>query len=225
MTDFEISVWDNVTDTTYKETRKVITVPQLFNIIKGNDYKIVIQRIRAETDKSKRDELKRALLSGVTVSGVFRERRITGLSKHSGFICLDFDGISDNKIVQIKDKLKLDKYIYGFFTSASGKGLAVIVRIDPLRHAESFLALEKYFYEEHSLVADTSCKDVCRHRYFSYDPDAYTYLQAKVFDKFPKIKKNLVSHHCLLVVQLKGVRGVRGVRGVFQKTSIQKLQI
>lgn len=195
MADFEISVWDGITDTSYKETRKVITVPQLFEIVKANEYKVVIQRIRAEPDKTKRDELKKALLSAVTVSGVFSERRTAGLAKHSGCICIDFDGIAENKIGQIKDKLRADKNVYGFFISASGKGLAVIVRIDPLRHAETFLALEKYFYEEYGLVACSGCKEVCRLRFFSYDPDAHVYFQSNIFDKFPKADKKPKKHY------------------------------
>ncbi|QGH73382.1 MAG: virulence associated protein E [Podoviridae sp. cty5g4] len=195
MADFEISTWDGILDTTYKETRKVITVPQLFNIIKSNEYKIVIERIRNEPDKIKRDALKKTLLSAVTVSGVFDERRASGLKKHSGFICLDFDGVFGRKIEQIKEKLQADKNIYGYFVSASGKGIAVIVKIDPLRHTESFLALEKYFFEEYGLVADTGCKDICRLRFFSYDPNAYINLQSNIFDKFPKADKKPKKHY------------------------------
>lgn len=195
MSDFECSVWEGVTDTTYKETRKIITLPELFAIIRGTDYKIVIEKIRAEPDKAKRDEFKKALLAAVTVSGTFRERRTTGLIRHSGFICIDFDGVSDGKIGQIKSKLKEDKNVFGFFTSASGKGLAVIVKIDPLRHAESFLALEKYFYEQYGLVADAGCKDVSRLRFFSHDPDAFTNFQSNVFNKFPKEDKKPKKHY------------------------------
>lgn len=195
MNDFECSVWEGVTDAAYKETRRIITIPELFTIIRGNDYKIVIERIRAEPDKAKRDELKKVLLSAVTVSGTFGERRTTGLIRHSGFICMDFDGMSDGKIAQIKSKLTEDKNVFGFFTSASGKGLAVIIKIDPIRHTESFLALEKYCYEQYGLVADAGCKDVSRLRFFSYDPEAYTNFQSSVFNKFTKEDKKPKKHY------------------------------
>ena len=195
MADLEISVWDGITDTAYKEARRIITLPELFTIIKGNDYKVVIERIRAEPDKVKRDELKKALLSAVTISGVFRERRNAGLTKHSGVICIDFDGISDSKIGHIKDKLKGDRFVFGYFTSASGKGLAVIVRIDPLRHTDSFIAIEKYFYEQYGLVADVNCKDICRLRFLSHDTEAHTNFQSFVFDKFTKEDKKPKKHY------------------------------
>ena len=193
MADFEISLWADIFDAGYKENREIITIPELFRIIRGEKYKVIIEKIRSVDDKAKRDELKQ-MLPAVTVSGTFRERRIHGLIKHSGFICMDFDNLGA-KAESIKTALQNDKNIYGCFTSASGRGLAVLVRIDSHRHTETFTALERYFYEQYGLVADVGCKDICRLRYFSHDPSAYTNTASQIYNKFPKVDTKPKKHY------------------------------
>lgn len=193
MSDFEISVWKDVYDAGYREDRKVINIPEFFTMIKGNEYKVIIEKIRGEPDKEKRNVLK-TMLPAVTVSGTFRERKLHGLIKHSGFICMDFDDLGQ-KAEPIRESLKQDRFVSGYFYSASGKGLAVLVRIEPHRHTETFEALERYFFETYGLVADIGCKDITRLRFFSYDPDAYLNLTAQCFNKFPKVDKKPKKHY------------------------------
>ena len=193
MADFEISVWKDIYDSEYKEDRKTITVPELFNIVRGKEYKHIIERIRAEPDKQKRTILKESL-PAITISGTFRERKNAGLVKHSGFICIDFDAIG-NKKESVRELLKADKFVYGLFWSASGNGLAVIVRIDGHLHNESFISLEKYFYENYGLVADIGCKEVSRLRYISHDEDAHINTAAEIYNKFPKVDKKPKKHY------------------------------
>lgn len=195
MGNFEISVWKDIYDSKYDENRRVITIPEFFEIIRGNgnEYRVIIERIREETDKERRSELKK-LLPSVTVSGTFRERRLNALIKHSGFICIDFDNIG-TRLDSIRESLNEDRNIAGYFLSASATGLAIIVKIEGHRHEESFEAIERYFFEKYSLVADAGCKDICRLRFFSYDPKAYTNFQSELFNKFPKIDKKPKKHY------------------------------
>lgn len=193
MADFEISIWKNVADAGYKADRQSMTVYSFMDTIKSDKYKVVAEAIRAEPDKDRRNILKTALPSA-TVSGVFRERKKDGLLKHSGLICMDFDKLGD-KVAQYKEALRKDKHTLAIFTSVSGAGLAVIVQIDPLKHLESFEALEKYYYEQYSLVADTGTKDICRLRFFSHDPDAHINPQAEPFLKLPKPDKKPKKHY------------------------------
>lgn len=186
-------VWDSITDTRFKENRRTINISELFYIIRGDEYRLIIEKIRSESDDNKRKSLKE-LLPAVTISGTFSERKNACLLRHSHYLCMDFDKLGSQK-QSYKDKLKEDKYVYGYFTSASGNGLAVIVKIDPLRHQETFDALSKYFYNQYGLVADIGCKDVSRLRFFSHDPDAHTYYQAQAFDKFPKADKHPKKHY------------------------------
>lgn len=193
MADFEISVWKDVYDAGYREDRKTIIIPAFFEMIRGNEYKVIIEKIRCESDREKRNLLK-MMLPAVTVSGTFRERKLHGLIKHSGFICMDFDDLGQ-KAEPIRESLKQDRFVSGYFYSASGKGLAVLVRIEPHRHTETFEALERYFFETYGLVADIGCKDITRLRFFSYDPDAYLNLTAQCFNKFPKVDKKPKKHY------------------------------
>jgi len=193
MADFEMSIWKNVADAGYKADRQSMTVYSFIDIIKSDKYKVVAEAIRAEPDKDRRNILKTALPSA-TVSGVFRERKKDGLLKHSGLICMDFDKLGD-KVAQYKEALRKDKHTLAIFTSVSGAGLAVIVQIDPLKHLETFEALEKYYYEQYSLVADTGTKDICRLRFFSHDPDAHINPQAEPFLKLPKLDKKPKKHY------------------------------
>lgn len=63
-----------------------------------------------------------------------------------------------------------------------GSGLFALVPIAyPERHREHFLALEQFMYERHNIVVDSSCKDVCRLRGYSYDPDYYINENALVY--------------------------------------------
>lgn len=193
MADFEMSIWKNVADAGYKADRQTITVYSFIDIIKSDKYKVVAEAIRAEPDKDRRNVLKTALPSA-TVSGVFRERKKDGLARHSGLICMDFDKLGD-KVSEYKEALRKDKHTLAIFTSVSGAGLAVIVQIDPLKHLETFEALEKYYYEHYSLVADVGVKDICRLRFFSHDPDAHINPQAEPFLKLPKPDKKPKKHY------------------------------
>lgn len=130
-------------------------------------------------------------MRGVTTSGTFSYRRSNDILKHSGIIAIDID--DDHNIEDLKEKkeqLKKDKYVHGLHYSVRGFGLVAYVKIDPERHLDAFLGLEKYFADEYSIVIDPSCKNVDRYRYVSYDPDLYYNKKSATFKKYiPKKKK------------------------------------
>lgn len=119
---------------------------------------------------------------GVTPSGTFSYRAVGSLIQHSGVIAMDFDA-KDNENFPA-DEIALDVYTYAMHRSISGAGWVVYVKIDPEKHTEAFLALEKYFANQYNVVADPSGKDVCRFRFVSYDPDLYQNHSAKVWKKY-----------------------------------------
>ena len=54
----------------------------------------------------------------------FYKRNDKSLIEHSGLICLDFDGYKTNKeLLQEKEKLTKNKFVFSVFVSPSGKGL------------------------------------------------------------------------------------------------------
>jgi len=146
------------------------------NRIKEGRSRSLVETIRSEDDKSARDKLKMQLPC-VMFSGRFRERNTSGLIEHSGFICLDFDGI-DNR-----EELAADPYIYACWLSPSGNGVKALVKIPTDDHYGSFLAIEKRYPN-----IDRACKDVSRVCYESYDPDIYINEESDVFADQVKVE-------------------------------------
>jgi len=79
--------------------------------------------------------------------GQFTKRSDSSLEEHSGLICLDFDGYETNKdLLQEKERLSKNKYIFSVFISPSGKGLKALVKIpaDADNHKSYFLSLQTF---------------------------------------------------------------------------------
>lgn|SRR5574343_49187 len=191
-----ISLWENVYAT--KKSQDTIPLAVFTESIILGKYRTEIEAIRNAESKEKRNELKKRL-PAVTVSGVFNERNTLGLLEHSGYICIDFDDLG-NELPAVREKLASDPYTYFGFASASGKGFAVIVQIEKENHEKAFEGLQKYYDLKYSLIADASCGDICRLRFVSYDPEAITGLQPKIFKEYAsegsKPKKNYAAIPC-----------------------------
>ena len=190
--DFSISVWDDVCDIKEKTNRQIITIPEFVEIIRSDKYKDVITKIRNEPDKKLRSELKKSL-PAVTASGVFKTRMISGFVSHSQYICLDFDDIEN--IETARSKIVAEKFVSACFLSASGQGLAALVRIKPDEHERAFDGLVEHFEKEHRLIADIGCRDVSRLRFVSHDPLVEFKATADVFKGYPKKEKPASKHY------------------------------
>jgi len=154
--------------------------------IKTGKSKDLVEAIRNEKNKEKRDALK-IKLPAILFSGTFTNRNAKGLKDHSGYICLDFDKYeSDKKMTADRKKFEKDEYTFSVFTSPSGNGLKVIVKIPPVveNHRDYFIALEKYYNSENF---DIACKDVSRVCYESYDEKIYINPKSKEWNKFDEI--------------------------------------
>jgi hypothetical protein len=150
--------------------------------IKSGANKDTIKMIRSCKDKGERNEYKK-LLPAVCFSGQFNKRSDSSLILHSGIICLDFDDYEKKKdMLQDKEMLCKDKYVYSVFISPSGNGLKVLVKIpqDPDNHVNYFNALSKHFDSQHF---DKTCKNLSRVCYESYDPLIYINDNSSVWDK------------------------------------------
>ena len=129
--------------------------------IKDGRFREKVEQLRSIKDKNAYAEAKTNFPS-VTVSGIFSQRNKRSLIKHSGLICLDIDNLDD--VETVKATIKKDSFVYAIFTSVSGKGLAVIIRIepDPEKHLSSFQKLKEYFFMMYGLEVDNSCSDISR---------------------------------------------------------------
>lgn len=169
-------------DTFHKKQSKAEPIGYILEQIKTNkEIESKINIIRNETDKSKRNILKEKLPC-FTLSGLFKEKNDSGLLQHSNLICMDLDDVEDVKYC--KTELIKDPYTFACFLSASGKGLAVIVKIDGTKHRESFDGLAEYYYNLYSLIVDPACKNLSRLRFMSFDPELYHNPDSKIFKKY-----------------------------------------
>lgn len=152
----------------------LISLSEVFKAIQsGSDFKNIIEGIRNEKDKDKKDKLKKAL-PAITPSATFGEQRKNEFIKsYNALICLDFDKISD--LQKKKTALSEDKYCMAVFISPSGNGLKFFAKVDgdSKGHLENFNTLKDYILKTFQIEADKACSDVTRLMYLSYDKDLF----------------------------------------------------
>lgn len=158
-----------------------IPVEKAFSRIKNGSSKILLEKIRSVETKDEKNKLKQQLPCYL-FAGTFSARNDNSIVEHSGLIALDFDGFPDEKTFkQWRKKLEKDVHTMAVFTSPSGDGLKSIVKIpkcDRDEHKLYFIALEKYFDCEYF---DTSCKNISRACYESFDPKIFVNYESKLW--------------------------------------------
>lgn len=153
-----------------------ISIIGFLNLIKSSEsFKAKIEEYRSETDKQKREELKKKL-PAVTFSGTFKQHRNdTNLKTYSNYIVIDID-ITDVGIVKrVKELMVQDPHIVTFFTSPSG-GIKALV-YGELHHREQSTIMYPfiiwYFQKYYNIELDSTSRNVSRLCFCSYDPDIY----------------------------------------------------
>lgn len=173
-----ITVFKSILNTT---TPFYPEVSEVFDEIRtGRKCKDLIGLIRKEKDKDKQNELKKGL-PAICFSGTFSKRSDNSIIEHSGLICLDFDNFKSAELMdQAKNGFKDDSFTHAVFTSPSGNGLKVIVKIpkDIDNHKLYFNALRDYYNTEEFDVTSKNLSRVC---YESYDPDIYVNYDSDVW--------------------------------------------
>jgi hypothetical protein len=176
----DITIFKSIKDTDTPFHRDVRVI--LNRIKEGSETtRDLVKRIRSEKNKPERQELKK-LLPAICFSGTFNKRTDASLIQHSGLICLDFDGYSKQKeLLQDKENLTKNKYVFSVFISPSGNGLKVLVKIpaDAENHTNYFNSLEKYF---NSPYFDKTSKNISRVCYESYDPLLHINENSSIWD-------------------------------------------
>tara|TARA_R100000781_G_scaffold114010_1_gene83805 strand:+ start:1219 stop:3639 length:2421 start_codon:yes stop_codon:yes gene_type:complete len=179
MTKHVITIFKDIKET---ETPFYRDVNIILERIKTGASKDLIKQIRLEKDKTTQNTLKQSLPS-ICFSGKFTKRNDNALEEHSGLICLDFDGYRTSKeMLAEKERLSKNKYVYCVFISPSGKGLKAIVKIpsEVENHRSYFNSLKTYFKSPHF---DSTCKNVSRVCYESYDPLLVINRTSSVWEK------------------------------------------
>jgi hypothetical protein len=153
-----ITIFQNIRDT---DTPFYRDVHIILERIKNGATKELVKKIRLEKRKPERNELKKQL-PAICFSGEFNKRADSALIAHSGLICLDFDGyVKQKELLQDKENLSKNKYVFSVFISPSGNGLKVLVKIpaDAENHVNYFNSLEKYL---NSPYFDKTSKNISR---------------------------------------------------------------
>ena len=158
-----------------------ISIEAIYNRIKAGQSRMQIEKIRGETDKKKRLELK-GQLPCILFSGKFSHREDKGIQTHSGYICLDFD--HKENLQEFKKEMCTDKYVCMAFVSPSGDGLKVVIKIpaDIETHKFSALALAEYFKSK----GVDHFADISRICFESYDPEIYYNSKSEVYKEMKK---------------------------------------
>lgn len=192
--------------TIYKDIYSVSTpfyrsIDYVLERIKRGESKYLVEQVRSEKDKEKRNKLKEKL-PAILFSGTFNHRSVSGLKDHSGFICLDFDKYqNENEFSEDRIKLINDKYVYSLFVSPSGNGFKVIVKIPPDKdkHKDYFNALQHHF---NSPYFDESVKDVSRVCYESYDPNIFINKDSLIWEKsFEDVGRKFIDKSPIVLLE------------------------
>ena len=168
-------------ETIHNKNNTPYSIKQILDLIKNEKYNSQINLIENETDKIKKDKLKKRL-PGVTISGLFNESRIKeNIKFHSGLIQVDLDNVENIELE--RNKLINDIYSYAVFKSPSGKGLKILVKIPPEinLHEKHFFELEKYYLMNYQLIIDKSCKDISRLMFLCSDKNIFINENSKEY--------------------------------------------
>ena len=165
-----------------------MTIDEFISGIKYGEWEEESTMCRIMETKKERDEYKKKSVPGVTISGLFTPiRSEVNLVEHSGFICMDVDGFTDRE-----DLLK-DPYTYALFASISNGGLAVLVKVNPEKHKESFRWLQNYYYKSYGIGVDEKPQNPASLRFVTFDPNIFVNESAKKSRTLTEKKKKVSS--------------------------------
>lgn len=165
-----ISYWTTVKNV--KKDFERTTVDEFLERVQSGYWKEHVELIRSEENKDRRKKHKETL-PAVTIAGVFKNRNENGLENHSGFICIDIDDYTD------RSKINNDEYTYASMASVSNTGFAVIVKVDPHKHKESYIFISEHYFNQYGIIVDPAPKNVASCRFVTYDEDVFINKKSK----------------------------------------------
>ena len=149
----------------------LVDTEEFFEDIRVGRWKSEINTLREclENDGKEAYNKKKKLLFAVTLSGNFNGR--TELVEYSGLLQGDIDNVENPEL--LRDELSLDPHVRASFISPSGHGVKLAIKVphDPAFHREYFNYAQNYFRQNYNVKIDTSCKDITRLLFVSYDAD------------------------------------------------------
>lgn len=178
------------TITTYKNFNipiEDVSLSSIISNIKTGTYHDSINAIRMAKGMGKperADQLKKELLA-FTPSATFKDgRKKELLTAYSGCVHLDFDKLTPGELQQAFDLAVKIPFTYACFTSPSGDGLKVFIKVntDQHIHEQAYKQVQAYYEKEIGIEADPKCKDITRLCFVSNDPNAFLNESASTFE-------------------------------------------
>jgi predicted RNA-binding protein YlxR (DUF448 family) len=174
----KINIFNGVLD---KDCSHKFSVEKILDAIRDGRWKDAIEEYRQETDKDKREVLKKNF-PGVTFSGTFNEsRKDSNLSSYTGILVIDIDKKDLNIAYEEALWHVVDTpFVFCAFKSPSGgiKALAYSTMKSDM-HKWYFKGVEEYFKDNYGIQIDASGKNPGRLCFISYDPNMYIDLESK----------------------------------------------
>lgn len=177
------------------------TVDDVMKIIREgnilmNDYEIgqyslkwAIERIRSLNTHAEQQKWKARLLPAVAYNGVFSEVEESYIMQYSNVTAMDFDDIEGyNEMRHLWRRLVITPCVYSVFVTPSGGRLKALVLHDntnPNNHRDLYEQLLAKFNISNP---DTSCRDLARRNYLSYDPNIWVNPNPVPYHYVPTIK-------------------------------------
>lgn len=172
---------------TNKRPLKTVSLFEVFCMVHERHAIVETEKLRTIADHDEARRFKGQNFDYVTPSGVFSYCSDASLLRHSGLICIDLDDLDD--VEDAKQRLLADPMFETLllFRSPSGNGMKWFVPIDLTRcdHRTWFSAIRNYLMARHGFSekqVDSSCQNVSRACFLSYDPEAY--LKTELYEHF-----------------------------------------
>ena len=228
--------------TIFKNFNEVVehkTIPSILEEIRTGKYKHAIIYLRKSLSENKMEAYEKAKksLPAFTPSGKFvGGRKLEFLAEYSNCIILDIDKLTAADLQNAKHLANQSEFTFASFTSPSGNGLKILVKInsEKANHKEAFLLVQDHYEKLLKLQIDKSGKDLTRLCFYSFDENLYYNENAKIFsateqEKEPKtnnerefkrteptivIDNDAIYNHCVNFTEKK-VQFVNGSRNVF----------
>lgn len=158
-------------------------------VYKDIAFKKVVEIIRSEAIEGQLKSYRRGLIAKQALPaflphGVFDGGRMdNNLREYSGLVHLDFDNIPVSQITNVKGVIVNHFETFCCFTSPSGNGLKVFIRVDtpPEFHKEAFEQIKTFYEWKTGYKTDPVCKNLSRLCFFSSDPDIHYNENAELF--------------------------------------------
>ncbi len=215
--EMEITIVENVLDkiiVSYgqrvtKNELTLTTFAKVVEQIRSDSWKTLTEQLQQITEKEKQQEFKKKNFAYFNM-GVFENNKRSKYNLiRSQYLLFDYDGLSNEDLAHLKNRLKSDSKVFCCFISPSGKGLKVIYKlVQPLTDHQKFTAVYKQYAGLFKIdlgEKPDKTSDAGRPCYFSYDPDIYINIDAEPLSINNQTTTPTTEKKQKLVSMLKGV--------------------